>query len=67
MEVEKAMDLAIIGKALKGDVNAYKEIKDTVYGKIANVNELTGKDGGMIEINQTTVIKPKIDDDEPKT
>lgn len=39
MEVEKAIDLAIIGKALKGDVNAYKEIKDTVYGKNTDKSE----------------------------
>jgi hypothetical protein len=36
MEVEKAVDLAIVGKALKGDVSAWREIKDSVYGKTAD-------------------------------
>ena len=32
---EDKIELAIILKALKGDVAAYKEIKDTLYGKLA--------------------------------
>jgi hypothetical protein len=32
---EDKIELAIILKALKGDVQAYKEIKDTLYGKLA--------------------------------
>jgi hypothetical protein len=36
--VEHELELAILSKALKGDVAAYREIKDTVYGKQSNVN-----------------------------
>jgi len=33
LTVEEAMEVAQINKALKGDTNAYREIKDSVYGK----------------------------------
>lgn len=36
MPVEKRMEYAIVGKAMKGDVQAYREIKDSLYGKIAD-------------------------------
>ena len=32
---EDRIEIAIILKALDGDVQAYKEIKDTLYGKLA--------------------------------
>jgi len=45
LEIQDLMTLALIGKALKGDVNAYRELMDSAYGKIesnvklnANVN-----------------------------
>lgn len=34
--VEYQMELALVIKAINGDVAAYKEIKDTVYGKLPN-------------------------------
>ena len=39
MEVEKAVDLALVKEALDGDITAIKEIKDSVYGKIPNKEE----------------------------
>ena len=41
MEVEKALDLAIVGKALKGDVAAWREVKDNVYGKLTDKIEVS--------------------------
>lgn len=43
--VEDEVILALITKARKGDVPAVKEILDSVYGKIPNKDEITGKDG----------------------
>ena len=36
LEVQDHLTLALIGKALKGDVNAYRELMDSAYGKIEN-------------------------------
>lgn len=33
LTVEEAIDVALIGAALNGNVHAVKEIKDTIYGK----------------------------------
>jgi hypothetical protein len=38
--VEDKVKLALISKALSGDVAAIKEIDDTLYGKIADKGEL---------------------------
>jgi hypothetical protein len=43
--VEDQVILALISKARSGDVQAIKEINDTLYGKIADKNELTGAGG----------------------
>jgi len=40
-----AIALGILKEAVKGNVAAFKEINDTLYGKIPDKNELTGKDG----------------------
>ncbi len=56
MPVELRMEYAIVGKALKGDVQAYREVKDSLYGKIPNKDEHSGPDGGPIE---TVVVLPK--------
>lgn len=48
------MTLAMIKKARKGDVNAYKELMDSGFGKITDKTELTGKDG-------KDLIPPKIE------
>lgn len=36
LEIQDHLTLALIGKALKGDVNAYRELMDSAYGKIDN-------------------------------
>lgn len=51
--VEDKVNLALITKALAGDVQAIKEINDTLYGKIPNKDELTGADGDKIKITFT--------------
>jgi hypothetical protein len=43
--VEDQINLALINKAMKGDVQAIKEINDTIYGKISEKTELTGPGG----------------------
>jgi len=40
--VEKAAGLAAYNKALQGDINAYKEIQDTLWGKIKEQLDLSG-------------------------
>jgi hypothetical protein len=40
--VEDEIALALIGKALKGDVPAVREIYDTLYGKLTDKTELSG-------------------------
>ena len=53
MMVQDAMTLALIGKALKGDVNAYRELMDSSYGK--NVQQIDHtSEGKSISINITT-------------
>jgi hypothetical protein len=39
------MTLAMIKKARKGDVSAYKELMDSAFGKITDKTELTGAGG----------------------
>mgnify|MGYP000897751395 CR=1 FL=1 len=39
--VEEAIALALIKKALTGDIAAIKEVQDTVYGKIVDKSELS--------------------------
>ena len=42
-------------KASTGDVNAIKEALDSAYGKNSDKTELTGADGGPIEVKDVTV------------
>lgn len=41
LEIEQAVELAIVNRALTGAVDAYKEVKDQVYGKQADKLEVT--------------------------
>ena len=43
LEVQDMITLAVIGKALKGDVNAYKELMDSAYGKLLTTQDITTK------------------------
>jgi hypothetical protein len=36
LEIQDHLTLALIGKALKGDVNAYRELMDSAYGRNEN-------------------------------
>lgn len=49
--VEDAVYIALVKKALDGDVNAIKEISDTMYGKLKDSMEHTGE----VTVNQITV------------
>ena len=42
---------ALINKAKEGDIQAIKELHDRVYGRSINPVELSGKNGGAIEIS----------------
>ncbi|MGE0109042.1 MAG: DUF5681 domain-containing protein [Bdellovibrionales bacterium] len=39
--VEEAISLALIKKALSGDIAAIREVQDTVYGKIVETSEIS--------------------------
>ena len=43
--IEDAVNIALIKKALEGDVNAIKEINDTLYGKITEKHDIAGSIG----------------------
>lgn len=43
MEVQDALTLAMIGRAMKGDVAAFKELMDSAYGKLQNFTDITTK------------------------
>jgi hypothetical protein len=49
--IEDAVNIALIKKALEGDVNAIKEINDTLYGKITEKHEV----GGNLEVTTVSV------------
>jgi hypothetical protein len=46
----EAIALGQAQSAMKGNTNAWKEIQDSIHGKMADKSEHTGKDGGPIEI-----------------
>lgn len=48
--IEDHMALALIARALRGNVSAIKEVLDTVYGKVTDKQELTGPNGEPITI-----------------
>lgn len=55
--VAEMMDLQQIAKALKGDLNAYREILDRIEGKSTNKTELSG--GISVGISGDTEITPE--------
>ena len=53
--VADLITLALINKAIAGDIQAIKEINDTLYGKIPLVNELTGPEGKDLNLTFTVI------------
>lgn len=53
---EEKVVLTLIAKAWQGDVAAIKEILDTMYGKLKDKTEYTGKDGEDLFKNIKVVI-----------
>lgn len=49
--VEYLVNAALLKKAMEGDVPAIKELQDTLYGKLTDKQELTGKDGDSLKID----------------
>lgn len=50
MTIETAIEVALIRRALTGNIAAIQEIKDSIYGKMANKIEAAGPDGGPIPV-----------------
>lgn len=53
---------ALVRKALEGDINAIKELQDTLYGKLTDKQELTGAGGEPLSAIVRTVVDPKAND-----
>jgi hypothetical protein len=49
LTVYEAIALGQAQSAMKGNTNAWKEIQDTLHGKMADKTEHTGADGGPIK------------------
>lgn len=62
MTAEQAAIAALYLKAHQGDVAAIKELQDTLYGKIADKQELTGAGGAPLQGIIRTVVDPKAND-----
>lgn len=62
MTAEELMIAALWRKAFDGDINAIKEIQDTLYGKLTDKQELSGPDGGPLTAIMRKVIDPKSND-----
>lgn len=54
LTVEELGDLALIKKMLAGDIAAYKEYKDSRYGKIKEVHEIIPPDLTKKEVDEMT-------------
>lgn len=48
--IEDLINLALVKQAAKGKIDAIKEVQDTLYGKIKDVKEISGPDGGAIPV-----------------
>lgn len=49
LSMYEAIALGQARSAMEGNTNAWKEIQDSLHGKIADKSEITGKDGGPVE------------------
>jgi hypothetical protein len=52
MRYDEAIDNALIKKALAGNIEAIREIKDTIFGKIKEVHEIIPPDITTKEIDE---------------
>lgn len=50
MNYEEAVDVAIVKRAIGGSIEAIREIKDTLHGRLADKKEISGPDGGPVII-----------------
>lgn len=55
IEAAKAILMALRAKATKGDVKAAEVLLDRAYGKAKQDLQVTGKDGGPLQITGITV------------
>jgi len=60
MDVQDFMTLALIGKAMKGDVAAFKELMDSAYGKVVNDIDITSKDEAIQQIDPFAQIRHNV-------
>lgn len=51
---QEAAYLALAKALLRGNAYVFKELADRAYGKVKDVHEVTGKDGGPIDIRNMT-------------
>lgn len=65
--VEDEVILSLIRESRKGNVPAIKEFLDTLYGKITDKTEVTGKDGGAIETTTQIIIQGAKGNEPPGT
>jgi len=56
IEAAKAILMALRSRATKGDVKAAEVLLDRAYGKAKQDLQVTGKDGGPLQITGITVI-----------
>lgn len=61
LQQQDLMTLAMIKKAKDGDVNAYKELMDSAYGKTAQSIDITSKDE-KISSPTTIIAAPEVAD-----
>lgn len=63
--VEYLVNAALLRKAMTGDVQAYKELQDTVYGKIQDSTKISGDPEAPLApaILQIQLIKPNAPSD----
>ena len=51
LEQQDLITLALIKKAKKGDVQAYKELMDSAHGKIEQKTDITSKGQKLFQVN----------------
>jgi hypothetical protein len=55
-ETLRAVAEALLTKAIDGDITAAKEIRDTLDGKPKQQTEISGPDGGPVEVSRIELI-----------